>query len=54
MLFKLYECGGLLSVRKKWKDEVQKIIGIVFFVDSADPERFDENKEELEDLIKLN
>jgi len=46
--FKAFDLGGHKAVRKVWKNYFPSVDGIIFLVDSADPDRFDEAKEEFD------
>ena len=49
---KAWDLGGHDQVRTLWKDYFVETDAIVFVVDSADSDRFDEAKKELEMLLK--
>eukprot|EP00483_Globobulimina_turgida_P001233 UN01235 len=52
--FTAYDVGGHYSMRRVWRDHCVDIDGIVFIVDAAEPERFDEVKQELNILLQAN
>lgn len=55
--FKTHDLGGHAAARRLWKEYFVKVDGVVFIVDVADPQRFQEASQELnrlldEDLLK--
>eukprot|EP01088_Endostelium_zonatum_P011522 TRINITY_DN25668_c0_g1_i1.p1 TRINITY_DN25668_c0_g1~~TRINITY_DN25668_c0_g1_i1.p1 ORF type:complete len:191 (+),score=49.42 TRINITY_DN25668_c0_g1_i1:73-645(+) len=52
ILFKAWDLGGHKAVRSWWRDHFVEADAILFLVDSADSERFEEAKEELQSLLK--
>lgn len=46
--FKAFDLGGHKAVRKAWKTYFPNVDGIIYLVDSADPSRFKESKEEFD------
>ena len=46
-----FDLGGHEAMRKVWREYFTKIDAVVYLVDSADPERFEESKEELDKLL---
>eukprot|EP01083_Nonionella_stella_P200079 733103_1 len=54
MTFTAYDVGGHYSMRRVWIDHCVAIDGIVFLVDAAEPQRFNEVKTELNILLQAN
>ncbi|CAH2319209.1 ADP-ribosylation factor-like [Pelobates cultripes] len=50
--FTVWDVGGQEKIRALWKHYFQNTDGLVFVVDSADWERFDEAKSELEAILE--
>ncbi len=52
--FDIFDLGGHISYRKTiWESYVKLAYGLVFMIDSADPESFDEAKEEFWRIVDL-
>ncbi len=49
--FLAYDLGGHEIARRVWRDFYVDIDAVVFMIDAADKERFDESKNELENLM---
>uniref|UniRef100_A0A7S0VK49 Uncharacterized protein n=1 Tax=Polytomella parva TaxID=51329 RepID=A0A7S0VK49_9CHLO len=49
--FKAFDLGGHEIARKVWRDYYAKVDAIVYLVDSADRERFEESRKELDGLL---
>ncbi|XP_069491983.1 uncharacterized protein [Ambystoma mexicanum] len=52
--FTIWDVGGQDKIRALWKHYFINTDGLVFVVDSADPERFQEARSELEAIIENN
>ena len=49
--FKAYDLGGHEAMRKAWKNYYASVDGIIYLIDSADKERFEESRKELEGIF---
>jgi len=49
--FQVWDVGGQDKIRRLWRYYYSGTEGLIFVVDSADPERFDEAKKELQYLL---
>ncbi|XP_006000587.1 uncharacterized protein LOC102357799 [Latimeria chalumnae] len=49
--FTVWDVGGQTRIRTLWKHYFMNTDGLVFVVDSADPERFEEARQELEAIL---
>lgn len=49
--FKAYDLGGHVAARKAWKNYFPSVDGVIYLVDSADRDRFDESKKELDGIL---
>jgi len=50
--FRAYDLGGHETVRKTWKTYFPTVDGIIYMVDAADRDRFEESKKELDLLME--
>lgn len=48
----LYDLGGGKRIREIWKNYFSEIYGIIYIVDSTDPERMDECRQVLSNLLE--
>ena len=51
--FNSYDLGGHQAARKTWEHYYAQVDGIIFMVDSADRDRLEESKRELEELLSM-
>lgn len=49
---KVFDLGGHQAMRKIWRQHFMNIHGIVYIVDSADASRFEESKNEFDQILK--
>lgn len=48
----LYDLGGGKRIRDIWKNYLSEVYGLIYVVDSSEPERLDECKSVLSDLLE--
>jgi len=49
--YRAFDMGGHETARRKWKDYFPTVNAIIYLVDSADSQRFNESREELEKIL---
>ena len=50
--FTVWDIGGQKKLRPLWQHYFQNSQGIIYVIDSNDPDRYLEAKEELDDMVK--
>ena len=49
--FKAFDLGGHKAARKAWKNYFPTVDGIIYMVDAAAPDRFEESRTELQNIL---
>ena len=49
-----FDIGGHEAMRKMWREYFPKIDAIVYLIDAADPERFEESKREFQKILETD